>query len=117
MAERAFANRVTTGCRARAELYANSVIAGLPLARLIGNASGFLQFTGGLPFDLRLTSQTYLLSAATALLSLLRLQGFANAYAGITRRNPGSVGRNEAVGFTPVGVRYSTGLYVCENGR
>jgi len=44
---------------------------GLPLARLIGNASGFLKFTGGLPFDLRLTQQVYLLSAATALVSLL----------------------------------------------
>ncbi len=43
---------------------------GLPLARLIGNASGFLNFSGGLPFDLRLTGQSYLLAAGTALLSL-----------------------------------------------
>ena len=44
---------------------------GLPLAHLIGKASGFLQFSGGLPFDIRLTGETYLLSAITALLTLL----------------------------------------------
>ena len=44
---------------------------GLPLARLIGNADGFLSFSGGLPFDLRLTGQTYVLAALTAVLSLL----------------------------------------------
>jgi len=40
----------------------------------------------------------------TALLNLLPLQGFYNAYAGITLPNPASVGLHEALGFTPVGV-------------
>lgn len=46
-------------------------LAGLPLARLIGHASGFLQFGGGLPIELRPTMPTYLLAGVTALLSLL----------------------------------------------
>ncbi len=40
----------------------------------------------------------------TALFKLLVLQGFYNAYAGITLPNPGSVGLHEALGFQPVGV-------------
>jgi phosphinothricin acetyltransferase len=40
----------------------------------------------------------------TALLVLLRLQGYFKACAGITLPNPGSVGLHEAVGFKPVGV-------------
>jgi L-amino acid N-acyltransferase YncA len=40
----------------------------------------------------------------TALLALLELQGFYNAYAGITLPNPASVGLHESLGFTPVGV-------------
>jgi phosphinothricin acetyltransferase len=45
----------------------------------------------------------------TALLRLLVLQGHANAYAGITLPNPGSVGLHEAVGFVPVGVYRKVG--------
>ena len=37
----------------------------------------------------------------TSLLSLLRLQNYAKAFAGITLPNPGSVGVHEAVGFQP----------------
>jgi L-amino acid N-acyltransferase YncA len=44
-----------------------------------------------------------------SLLALLRLQGFVNAYAGITLPNAGSVGLHEAVGFTPVGVYQRVG--------
>ena len=44
---------------------------GLLLAHLIGRASGFLTFGGGLAIDLRLTAQTYLLAGITALLCLL----------------------------------------------
>src|SRR5919199_3326619 len=40
----------------------------------------------------------------TSLFSLLSLQGFYNAYAGITLPNPASVGLHEALGFRPVGV-------------
>jgi phosphinothricin acetyltransferase len=40
----------------------------------------------------------------TSLLALLRLQGFFNAYAGITLPNPASVGLHEAVGFRQLGV-------------
>ncbi len=45
----------------------------------------------------------------TSLLAVLRLQGFYNAYAGITLPNPGSVGLHEAMGFTPVGVYRAVG--------
>lgn len=38
------------------------------------------------------------------LFAVLRAQGFANAYAGITLPNPGSVALHEAMGMTPVGV-------------
>lgn len=40
----------------------------------------------------------------TALLAALRVQGFFNAYAGITLPNAPSVGLHEAMGFEPVGV-------------
>lgn len=45
----------------------------------------------------------------TSLFELLVLQGFFNAYAGITLPNPGSVGLHESMGFTPVGVYRGTG--------
>ncbi len=38
----------------------------------------------------------------TALLNLLPLQGYANAYGGITLPNLASVGLHEALGFSPV---------------
>jgi putative ABC transport system permease protein len=44
---------------------------GLGLAVLIDHASGFLTFGGGLPINLRLTGQAYLLAAATALACVL----------------------------------------------
>ena len=40
----------------------------------------------------------------TSLFAVLALQGFRNAYAGITLPNPASVGFHEAMGFTRVGV-------------
>jgi phosphinothricin acetyltransferase len=40
----------------------------------------------------------------TSLLRTLTLQGYANAYAGITLPNAASVGLHEAVGFRPIGV-------------
>ena len=40
----------------------------------------------------------------TALLDLLRLQGFCHAYAGIYLPNPASVGLHQAVGFRPLAV-------------
>ena len=45
-----------------------------------------------------------------ALLALLRLQGFRNAYAGIALPNSGSVGLHEALGFRPVGVYRGVGF-------
>jgi L-amino acid N-acyltransferase YncA len=45
----------------------------------------------------------------TALFKLLALQGFYNAYAGITLPNPASVGLHEALGFRPVGVYRTVG--------
>ncbi len=45
----------------------------------------------------------------TALFALLRLQGYYNAYAGISLPNVGSVGLHEAMGFQPVGVYRSVG--------
>ena len=45
----------------------------------------------------------------TSLFALLRLQGFYNAYAGITLPNAGSVGLHEAMGFQPVGVYREVG--------
>jgi phosphinothricin acetyltransferase len=46
----------------------------------------------------------------TALLGVLPLQGYYNAYAGITLPNPGSVGLHEAMGFEPVGVYRKVGF-------
>jgi len=50
-----------------------------------------------------------------SLLSLLTLQGFCQAYAGITLPNPASVGLHESLGFTPVrvyrGVGYKLGAW------
>jgi L-amino acid N-acyltransferase YncA len=40
----------------------------------------------------------------TSLFAVLAVQGFCNAYAGVTLPNPASVGLHKAVGFTPVGV-------------
>jgi L-amino acid N-acyltransferase YncA len=45
----------------------------------------------------------------TSLFTLLALQGFYNAYAGITLPNPGSVGLHEAMGFHPVGIYRAVG--------
>src|ERR671925_897505 len=44
-----------------------------------------------------------------SLFSLLTLQGFYRAYAGITLPNPASVGLHEALGFQPVGVYRAVG--------
>ncbi len=44
---------------------------GLPLARVIGQASGFLHFSGGLPFSLHLQAQTVLIAAVTAFITFL----------------------------------------------
>jgi phosphinothricin acetyltransferase len=46
----------------------------------------------------------------TALLAVLPLQGFVNAYAGVTLPNPASVGLHEALGFVPVGVYEKVGF-------
>lgn len=46
----------------------------------------------------------------TALLALLRLQGFEQAMAGITLPNAGSVGLHQAMGFGPVGVYRRAGF-------
>jgi len=48
-------------------------------------------------------------SLYTALLAVLTLQEFRNAYAGITLPNPASVGFHEALGFSPVGVYHRVG--------
>ena len=45
----------------------------------------------------------------TALLAVLPLQGFVNAYAGVTLPNPASVGLHEALGFTLVGAYRAVG--------
>ena len=50
----------------------------------------------------------------TALLDILKLQGFANAYAGTTLPNPASGGLHQAMGFQPVGVYRAVGFL---NGR
>jgi len=44
---------------------------GLPLARVIGHASGFLSFSGGLPFAVTLEPQTYLIAAVTAVTAFI----------------------------------------------
>jgi phosphinothricin acetyltransferase len=46
----------------------------------------------------------------TALLAVLPLQGYVNAYAGVTLPNPASVGLHEAMGFQPVGVYRHVGF-------
>ncbi len=48
-------------------------------------------------------------SLYTSLLNLADLQGFYNAYAGITLPNPASVALHEAVGFRLVGIYRSVG--------
>lgn len=45
----------------------------------------------------------------SALLTVLPLQGFYNAYAGIALPNPASVGLHESLGFQPVGVYRQVG--------
>ena len=45
-----------------------------------------------------------------ALFACLRLQGYANAYAGITLPNPASVGLHEGMGFKLVGVYRNVGF-------
>jgi len=45
----------------------------------------------------------------SSLFKLLTLQGFYNAYAGITLPNAGSVGLHEALGFRPIGVYCAVG--------
>jgi phosphinothricin acetyltransferase len=44
-----------------------------------------------------------------SLFAVLALQGFRNAYAGVTLPNPASVGLHTAVGFIPVGVYHGVG--------
>ena len=44
-----------------------------------------------------------------SLFSLLTLQGFYHAYAGITLPNPASVGLHESLGFQPVGIYRTVG--------
>jgi L-amino acid N-acyltransferase YncA len=46
----------------------------------------------------------------TSLFRLLAVQGFYNAYAGITLPNAGSVGLHEALGFQPIGVYTAIGF-------
>lgn len=46
----------------------------------------------------------------TSLLAVLPLQGYVNAYAGVTLPNPASVGLHEAMGFQPVGVYQQVGF-------
>ena len=46
----------------------------------------------------------------TSLFRLLVLQGFYNAFAGITLPNPGSVGLHEALGFRPIGLYTAIGF-------
>jgi L-amino acid N-acyltransferase YncA len=45
----------------------------------------------------------------SSLFKILEIQGFYNAYAGITLPNPASVGLHEAMGFQPVGVYRDVG--------
>jgi phosphinothricin acetyltransferase len=46
----------------------------------------------------------------TSLLAALSLQGYVNAYAGVTLPNPASVGLHQAMGFQPVGVYLQVGF-------
>ena len=50
----------------------------------------------------------------TSLISVLVLQGFYNAYAGIALPNPASVGLHEAIGFRPIGVYRRVGYKLGE---
>jgi phosphinothricin acetyltransferase len=50
----------------------------------------------------------------TSLLAMLPLQGYVNAFAGVTLPNPASVGLHEAMGFRPLGVYAHVGF---KNGR
>jgi phosphinothricin acetyltransferase len=45
----------------------------------------------------------------TSLFRILVLQGYVNAYAGVTLPNPASVGLHETMGFQPVGVYQQVG--------
>jgi L-amino acid N-acyltransferase YncA len=45
----------------------------------------------------------------TSLFAVLVLQGYRNAYAGVTLPNPASEGLHRAVGFTPVGTYHKVG--------
>ncbi len=45
----------------------------------------------------------------TSLFACLQLQGYFNAYAGITLSNPASVGMHEAMGFTHIGTFQDVG--------
>ena len=45
----------------------------------------------------------------TSLFAVLALQGYRNAYAGVTLPNPGSEGLHRAVGFTLVGIYHRVG--------
>lgn len=45
----------------------------------------------------------------TSLFEILKLQGFYNAYAGITLPNSASVGLHESLGFRPIGVYRAVG--------
>lgn len=49
-----------------------------------------------------------------SLFAVLVLQGYRNAYAGITLPNEASVGLHRAVGFTPVGVYHGVGYKMGE---
>jgi len=49
-------------------------------------------------------------SLYAVLLEVLRLQGFHNAYGGVTLPNPGSVGLHEAMGFVAIGVYRRVGF-------
>ncbi len=46
----------------------------------------------------------------TSLLNVLPLQGFVNAYAGVTIPNPGSIGLHETMGFVTVGTYRQVGF-------
>ncbi|HZS45527.1 MAG TPA: arsinothricin resistance N-acetyltransferase ArsN1 family B [Blastocatellia bacterium] len=45
----------------------------------------------------------------TALFQMIKLQGYCNAFAGITLPNPASVGLHESLGFTLIGIYKSVG--------
>lgn len=46
----------------------------------------------------------------TALFEVLRMQGYVNAYAGITLPNPASIGLHESMGFEQVGIYRHVGF-------